>query len=133
MSTKDPLNFGETPKRNPKFKAPAELPKDRPALLALVAKRGGFPPRAARWLAPRELRALLTGDFPFESSAIYAVREPRQIASEDELLNLCAERRVAYYAEQRAKKADAKADTQKADTRTADAKGAPEAQPANSK
>lgn len=99
MSTKDPKDFGPTPTRAKNFKLPDTLPSSRPELLALVSASGLFPPKAARWLAPRELRALLVADFPIESSTILSVREPRQIANVDDLLALCADRRVAYYAE----------------------------------
>jgi hypothetical protein len=98
-STKDPKDFGPTPARAKGFKLPEPLPNQRPALLALVAASGMFPPRAARWLAPREIRALLTADFPLESSTILTVTTPRQIKTVDDLLTLAADRRVSYTAE----------------------------------
>lgn len=111
----DPRDFGPVPAKAKSFKLPAELPKARGDLLALVAARGGFPPRAARWFAVRELQAMLSGSYPFESSTINAVRVPRQITSEGDMLTLAADRRVAYYAD-RAKKQKAKVETDKADT-----------------
>jgi hypothetical protein len=112
--SKDPKDFGDVPKANPKFKPPAEFPKDKNALLAQVAAKGGFPTRAARWMAPREVRALLTGDYPRESSTILAVRTPRQIKSLDDFLTLAADRRVAYTQELKEREAAKKAKTQPA-------------------
>ncbi len=103
-AAKDHRDFGPTPKRAKNYKLPEPLPTSRPELLALVADSGLFPPRAARWLAPREIRALVTDDFPIEFSTILAVRDPRKVANGDELLTLAADRRVAYYAEAKAKK-----------------------------
>lgn len=98
MPSKDSKDFGPTPRaKGFKLPSPENLATTkRDALLKLVAAQGNFPPRAARWLAPAELRHLLREDFPFESHSIYAVPNPRQIKSLDDLLNLAADRRVAY-------------------------------------
>jgi len=100
---RDPRDFGDVPRPNSKFKAPDKFPSDKTAMLKLVESKGGFPPRAARWLAPREVRALLTDDYPVESSTILAVRSPRQIKSPEDFLTLAADRRVAYTAELKAR------------------------------
>lgn len=107
---KDPKDFGDVPKPTKGFKLPAELPSDKTALLALVTAKGNFPPRAARWLAAREVHALLADAYPVESSTILAVRTPRQIKNQDDFLTLAADRRVAYSAElkeRQARKAEA--------------------------
>ena len=103
-TSKDPKDFGPTPPKAKNFKLPDPLPSSRPELLALVAASGLFPPKAARWLSPAEIRALLLGGLPIESSTILSVREPRQIKNVDDLLTLAADRRVAYYAEAKAKR-----------------------------
>jgi len=63
---KDPKDFGDVPQPTKGFKLPTELPSDKTALLALVAAKGNFPPRAARWLATREVHALLADGYPIE-------------------------------------------------------------------
>ena len=109
---RDHRDFGETPKsaKNVKLPSAEDLAATRrDGLLKIVAAQGKFAPRAARWLAPRELRHLLRDDFPFESSSLYAVPDPRQIKDADDLLDLCADRRAAYAKYLKERKADKQA------------------------
>lgn len=97
---KDPFDFGQPTEADPKYKLPAELPKDKTGLRAVAQKAGIVPVLALSYLNTREAHAALREDYPFVTRPAAYGYDPGvaevKVKNLGELLKIAGERKKAY-------------------------------------